>query len=198
MPGNVTSGNNVIIGINLFHNAGGTFNFITSDLTKSAGTATIGTIALDASLAAGASTIGTAIYRVPVTGTGSLTLLYTMTGQASNHSLQMGCAEFSGLNATPLDGAGSGSNSGTGTNHTTGSLTSTVPGMIYYAATELSDANFTRTISDTTVKNDQSGATLFTGLVQFKLISTTPNTLTDVTGADSVAWKVAYATYKTA
>lgn len=191
MPGNVTSGNVVMVGVNYFCSSAYTFNL--ADITKS-GTATIGTVVLDAAFSPGNTRSGSAIFRVPITGTGSLTIIFTRNG-ASSGFIQIGCAEFSGMNASPLDAAST--NNGTGTDHTTGSLTTSVPGMIFYSASEVASSNFVRTISDTTVRNDQSGSNDFTGLIQFKRISTSPNTLTDTTGADSSAWQVAYGKYKT-
>jgi hypothetical protein len=196
LPGNVAAGNVVLVGVNVYTAGGTGTTFAAANLTKSAGTATIGIISLDASINATTTLVGCAVFRVPITGTGSLTLTFTV-NTGANCRMIMGCAEYTGENATPLDAGGSGSGSGTGTTHTTGSISAVAQGVIFYCAAELASTNFTRTLSDTVVFKVDTGGSTFTGVIQYKIDNSSPNTLTDTTGADSSAWRCAYATYKT-
>lgn len=186
----VTSGNSVIVGVAL---AGtGLNNFAAGQLTKTAGTATIGTIALDSAKNQGAGDIACAIYRVPITGNGTITLQYA---NGVNAFIIIGEGEFTGLNASPV--GTSGSNGGTSATESSGSVTTGANGMIFYIATEDSTITWTRTFSDTLIFNQHDGNANFTGLVQFKIINASPNTLTSTTESSSIAWVVAYQAYIT-
>jgi len=89
----VTSGNLAVVMLGAMHFTDRTW--LATDLTKTAGTATIGTPTIDVLTAAGGSNRRTAIWSVPITGTGSLTL--TLTDSATDTTFRMYIAEVSGL-----------------------------------------------------------------------------------------------------
>ncbi len=193
----ITSGNTLLVGIVLFTNDSSTRNFATSQLTKSAGTATIGTVALDQHkdfLSGGAlvDQFGCALYSVPVTGTGTLTLNFA--GFAAGEYIMIGAAEFSGVNATPLSTTSK--TTGTAATHTTGAITTTDVGVMMYVAYDLGSVDYTRTLSDVLVVKFDTPSTTISGIVQYKIINASPNTLTDTTGAQSNQYQTAYALYK--
>jgi hypothetical protein len=195
----VTSGNTVFCGVSDL-----SFPvFAAGFLTKTAGTSTIGTVAMDQSSGTNA---GVAIYRVPITGTGTVTLTYNPANGA-NYRL-MGCAEFSGVNATPLS-THSAVTGGPGTLHTTGSITTTDIGVMIYMAAETPNNDFTRSWSDQIIYHIDTGGSTNTGILQYKIINASPNTMQDCTGAtptlpggacntggDSESWDIVYALYK--
>jgi hypothetical protein len=191
MPGNVTSGNVVIFIGFVFHGAALT---ITSGmLTKTAGTATIGTIVMDSSTNATTTLPGIGIWRVPVTGSGSLTLTFNYATSAFSG---VAAAEFSGMNATPLD-SNSGT-SGTGTAETSGTVTTVGAGVIVAGFAEgNSGLNWTRTNSDQVIFQDSNATTHFTCCAQYKINSGTSNTVTSTSDASGTNWASRYASYKT-
>lgn len=195
----VTSGNFIFCGVNDLSAPA----YVAGFLTKTAGTSTIGTVVLDQSRATNASI---ALYRIPVTGTGTITLTYNPANGANYRN--MGCAEFTGINATPLS-TNSGLAGGSTALHTTGPITTTDVGVMIYVSSETPNADFTRTWSDTIIYHIDTGASTSTIIVQYKLINGTPNTLQDCTGAtptlpggacnvggDSEVWDIIYALYK--
>lgn len=198
---NVTSGNTVLCGVMDL----GLSTFSALFLTKTAGTATVGTIALDQGLIGTASGSNTGIYRIPITGTGTVTLTYN---DGTSNYIVLGCAEFSGVNATPLSTTSTAAG-GPGVLHTTGSITTTDVGVLFYVASEAPNADFTRSWSDTIVFHVDTGASTGTAIIQYKIINASPNTMQDCTGAtttlpggtctvggDSELWNIAYALYK--
>lgn len=192
MPSNVTSGNVVMVGVAQALD-GWTPAF--GDLTKTAGTATIGTVVLDQSTANSSAGRGLAIFRVPITGSGSLTLSCTNAGRGGNY-WALGAVEFSGFNATPLSTTST--NTGlTSATATTGSISTTNPGVIFFVSAAINLTDFTYTASDTIVFSVGTASTTMTGIIQYKIINSSPNTLTATTGADVAAsWYDAYAAYK--
>jgi len=145
MPGNVTSGNVVIVVSVSYRNGAAPGNHA---VTKTAGTGTIGTVINDRrySFNSGAAYIVLEINRVPITGSGSLTL---QVASASADSVAMGLNEYSGLNT--LDGA-SVTNTGSGTTESTGNITGHAGGLMVGGATELESGTIAHTsLSDVLV-----------------------------------------------
>ena len=189
----VTSGNTVLCGVNAY-NDGNSLTFTAGMLTKTAGTSTVGTVALDqSSNIASAGQLGVALYSIPISGTGTITL--TFNPSQSNEYWQIGCGEFTGLNASRLSTTST--TSGTSANHTTNSVTTTDVGVMVYTATEIATGDFTRTYSNTLIYKLDTGNSTYSGIIQYKILNSSPNTLTDTTGTSSLPWKVAYALYKT-
>lgn len=186
----VASGNIVMVGVSSYN--GGAQNYAAGDLTKTAGTATIGAVALDCATNQPSSNIGCAIYRVPVTGSGTLTLTFTSNGGGVYGFI--GCGEFTGQNATPFDSGKT--NSGAGWTATSGSVSSSVPGMIFYICSVNAGGNYTGTNSDNVIFQDTNGSSDSCGIVQYKLINSSPNTVTNNTDGASSVWINAWAVYK--
>ena len=181
----VTSGNVAFCGVSSFGET-----LTAGMLTNTAGTSTVGSITLDQSTTNGSA----GIYRIPVTGTGTLTLTFNPGG--STFQL-MGCAEFSGLNASPLTAVHASSDGTASTSHTTGSVVSTDVGVMIYADYETNSNDFTRTFSDQLIFDVNTASSTYSGIIQYKIINASPNTMTDTTGTDaSTVWQVAYALYK--
>ena len=188
----VTSGNTVLLAIASYLSGVG-HNYAAGDVTKTAGSATIGTVVLDQATNQMADISGVAIFRVPITGSGTLTLTYNNT-TAGGFIFAMG-SEWVGFNASPVGTKAT--STGTGTSHTSGSISTTSAGIIFYVASEVSGGDFTRTYSDTLLYKVDAGASTYTAINQYKTISSSPNTLTDTTGSDSSAWRVVYVQYIT-
>lgn len=110
----VTAGNTLIVTA-MKHESADSTPFALAHLSKTAGTATLGTIALDVQkVGTGVAGLGSkranaAIYRIPVTGSGSLTL--TITASANSYIL-LEPVEYSGLAASPLEGTSTNENEG--------------------------------------------------------------------------------------
>jgi hypothetical protein len=116
---NITSGNHIVIGCTVAWNASGN-DCAAGDVTKTAGTSTIGTVTIDqeAEHNDGTNYFSACLWSVPVTGTGTLTL------QVSNGSIiGLSCVaqEYAGMHATNRV-AGTGSiGTGNSTSASTGS-----------------------------------------------------------------------------
>lgn len=191
----VTSGNSLLCGVTMYGLGWPYANPISGMLTQTAGTATSGTITID-QYSGGLDTptgVFTGLYRVPITGSGTITV--TFSPGDSGLYFVIGCAEFSGLHASPLT-ATLGTVTGTGTAHSTGSISSSDIGVMLYVASENPNADFTRTYSDTLIFNVGTGGSTGTGIIQYKIINSSPNTMTDTTGTDSEDWKLIYVLYK--
>jgi hypothetical protein len=126
---NVTAGNDLLVPIFWF-NDGGNDAPVAGDLTKTAGTSTIGTITIAHSSLnfvpfADTGRMQALFYRVPITGTGSLTLQIANMGTGGaldGFWMFLECTSLGALDGTPV------SNSDTtqgGASPTTGSQTST-------------------------------------------------------------------------
>jgi hypothetical protein len=185
----VAAGNTVLVGIAMFVGGGGGHVFTQLDLTQSGGTAAIGPIALDAAINFAANDFGLAIFRVPITAPGTLTLTFGPPG-----FVEMGCAEFSGLAAVPFEA--SFSNNGNSIAESSGSMATSTCGLMFYAASEASNEDWVRQFSDQLIYSLSTGATTSTSIFQFKLINSSPTVMTSSAGA-AEPWKVLCAKYKT-
>ena len=109
---NVANGSLAVIRVSKW-GGGGSDPFVIGDISKSSGTATIGTITLDKQFEyniTGVYYLNTAIYSVPVTGAGSLE--FTIGGAASGSYLSMALEELTGdidVSSTRVAGTNSGS-----------------------------------------------------------------------------------------
>ena len=187
-PNNVTTGNTIVIAsADYGYTAGPT-------LTKSAGTATIGTIVQDIATTTSATGFSTSnaevrIWHASVTGSGSLTLHYVQSAAC----VMLAINEYSGVAANPLDKTAS--TTGVSATESSGSFSPSGDGLIVMVSTEASTANFTYTQSDTNIFRDSNGNTDFTAQAQYKLNSGTgPFTMTAGTG-NSWLWIAATASF---
>lgn len=177
--GNVTSGNLVTCEVSRY-----VFNvndpFIAGDLTKTAGTSTIGTIAFDASASntSGTDQINVAIWSVPVTGTGTL----TMTGTSGQGDYWWGnCSEWSGTNTTKET-----SNSGTGTSTAadSGNVTSAAGAVFVGVVGAVTSANeaITEDGAFLLLNEEEDGGTHNVGSSIYKIVGTGDT--------DSASWTI--------
>jgi hypothetical protein len=182
-PVNVTAGNFLPVWCHVFN--GGTATAPT--ITKSSGTATIGTPRLDASVALAAGTqLLTCLFMVPITGSGSLTLQFTGAG---TDPATYGWDEITGLGSSPTKDV-AWTNSGTGANYSTGAQA--LGAAAGYLAAGFAEGNSAGIIvysaeSDTVVF-EQVDASKVTAAVQEKIVSGGTHTITMTVNNVGMAW----------
>jgi hypothetical protein len=198
-PGNITNGNLITV-IAWAYNNTGVHTFIAGDCSKTAGTATIGSISLDKQIAydtGGGEYLNVGIWSAIVTGTGSATM--QISNQPSDATIDITLAEFS-TSTTWDSGRATASNSAhnTGTNIDSGSASSTgvglfIGGMNFNGPS--SGLTFTTNNSFTDiVKSDGSGGDQPGGSA-YRIVTTTTTTSLDYTATnsgDSLAAVVVY------
>lgn len=195
--GNVTNANVVIVAVTVFDNGG---NPGTTTLAKSAGTSTIGTVVTDISYSATyVAGVKMYIFRVPITGTGSLTL--TLTNSVGTDGFWTGgWEEYSYLTSFSLDGSTT-ANHATGTSGSTNSVTSTAAtggGVITALISEAATVNgFARTFSDNAIFHSEDTSKV-TGIDEDKLVSSGSFTITSGFAGNSWAWDAIAQAYKDA
>jgi hypothetical protein len=126
-PANITNGNLVVIGGNKFSNSQD--SYVAGSLTKTAGTSTIGTIALDNArdFNFGPAELAVAVYSVPVTGTGSST--FQLGGFQAGSFLMISIQEYTGVDVSGSRVVGTNSATGTSTAPNSGTVVSGVGGV---------------------------------------------------------------------
>lgn len=200
---NVTAGNLVVVVAPKFSPSNDAWQ--AGDCTKSAGTATIGTIAFDVSISNQQASDGVyadmAIWSAIVTGSGSLTM--QVSGAASNSYILLSVAEFSGawdssrLETSNTNNADPGT---TTTNCDSGSVTSAGAALMLAGiqlnvvsggGTLTEDGSFTSLFTNTTTTDDNGGA-------QYRIVSTGTTDAANWTlsGDTLAAWAAAIAVYK--
>lgn len=192
-PGNVTNANTILVGTNVYDDDG---TQPAPVITKSAGTATIGAVVTDKDVdnAFDANSRMT-IYRIPVTGTGSLTLQVDLGAtHGAIYGGIVGINEYTGFHATPLDGTPV-LNTGTGVTESTGAVAAHAGGLVFVVGGEASTGDFTYTLSDTLVFSDATGSTDFTGNVQDKLIAADSSPSITAGTGNSWAWAMIACAY---
>jgi GH18 family chitinase len=191
-PNSVTSGNTIIVTTSI-EDAGKAPTIPT--ITKSSGTATIGTVVTDGDYNGSWSTATTSnrmnVFRVPITGSGTLTLNISTNGEYNTVSI----AEYSGFDASPVDGAQV-TNSGTSSAMTTGNVTLSQTGMIVGFISHFStgDFNYSST-SDVIVDAQNGGASGTTSITEQSIRSAGAHAITATTGS-SWAWGALAVKYK--
>ena len=152
----VTSGNLLVVVASAYRAGTPPHAFSLGDLTKSSGTATLGTAQLDIQHArsTGSNEGRVAIWSIPVTGTGSLTLsLAVNTGDYANIAAE----EFSGADTSSgrLDTSLSNDGPGTGTEMLIGDMTSAGAGVFVggFAAYTSTTTTWTPNGAFTTIYN---------------------------------------------
>lgn len=188
----VTNGNDIVIcAVGL-----GSNSFSSTAAAKSSGTATIGTITQRVHHdAASSADNATSIWDVHITGSGSLEITVT---PASSNFLIATMTEVHNLNASPFDNANI--NAGTSAGATSGSISTSALGIIFYVSGESNTAtDFTRLFSGTAnVFSVDTGSSSYTGIIQYLITSGNTNTMTDSGWPGStIQWNVAFSAYKT-
>lgn len=198
---NVTSGNLLVIVASAYRAGTPPHAFSLGDLTKSSGTATLGTAQLDIQHArsTGSNEGRVAIWSIPVTGTGSLTLsLAVNTGDYAN----LAAAEFSGADTTSgrLDTSLGNDGPGTGTGCVIGDMTSAGAGVFVggFAAYTSTTSSWTPDGAFTTIFNVGDVAYNASAAI-YRIVSSATTDSADVSispGYDAPGWSGASAIYK--
>lgn len=199
-PGNVTAGNILLIAGIKF--SPGNDAFVVGDLTKTAGTATLGTIALDVNINfnhAATDFIATGLWSVPVTGTGSLTL--QVGGALAGSFLLIGSDEYHSDNGQITFETGK-TSTGTGTTGapTTGNITSAGPAQsVFFGAVAINASGSVTITPDgafTQVYEDEAGTTDMTGSVIRQFVATSTTDAASWTAPTTNEWAAAISSYK--
>ena len=198
---NVTSGNLLVIVASAYRAGTPPHAFSLGDLTKSSGTATLGTAQLDIQHArsTGSNEGRVAIWSIPVTGTGSLTLsLAVNTGDYAN----LAAAEFSGADTTSgrLDTSLGNDGPGTGTGCVIGDMTSAGAGVFVggFAAYTSTTSSWTPDGAFTTIYNVGDVAYNASAAI-YRIVSSATTDSADVSispGYDAPGWAGASIIYK--
>lgn len=194
MPGNVTSGNSVIIGYT-------SVNWSSGDapaapvVTKGSGTATIGTPVIDGEKTSAINDDDgrISIIRIPITGSGSLVI-----NIANDIEYAVaGACEFSGIaTSNPKDGS-TVTNTATSTSESTGDVTLSQTGMIFAIFSEATSSAITYTAhSDSLVYSNGAGNNNQTGIVQCKTASAGTYNITATYSGTTYRWDAVAVAYK--
>lgn len=187
---NVTAGRVLIIKVTTYNAGGGTVEPV---VTKASGSATIGPQTTDDDLVnAFDSHSRLTILRIPITGSGNLTLNISCPGATNCVVSYVEVQSDAVIEVAKLPP----STSGTVSPETTGTITLTRPGLIESVAAELSSGDFTYTPSDTVEFSQPQGTLGATSIMQYKNITTPAGYA--VTSAMSVAqtWACLAAVYQ--
>jgi len=196
---NVTAGNLVVIACYAFKST--TDAFVAGDITKSAGTATIGTVQLDKTqVGVAATVISAAIWSVPVTASGSLTL--QVGGFPGTQDWGFVIFELSGVDTS--SGRAVSTNGGDGNsngNVTSGNVTTTGGGFLVGAMADDSGGAVTITEDGawTNRGEEENGALFCIGAVASRTVTTgTTDDASWTLGAGWGPWVAAAVAYKDA
>ena len=200
---NVTSGNLLVIVAGAYRAGTPPHAFSLGDLTKSSGTATLGTAQLDIQHArsTGSNEGRVAIWSIPVTGTGSLTLsLAVNAGDYAN----IAAGEFSGADTSSgrLDTSLGNDGPGTGTGCVIGDMTSAGAGVFVGGLTAYTSqtTSWTPDGAFSTLWNEGNVAYNATAAI-YRIVSSATTDSVDASnspGYDSPGWAGASAVYKAA
>lgn len=200
ITGGVTSGNMVVIGIFAFA-APDQGALTAAMLTKSSGAATIGAVQLDVSTSRvdGANKNYAAVYSVPVTGTGALTLNFDMVA-GSDFISMCGCeVQLVDVSASRVN-ATSSANASTDVNIASGNVATggagiifgvTAPGNPYGTITLTEDGAFSL-VGETEDDSQNNGALIY------RASSSDITDSADWTAGTSCAWCAGAVAYKAA
>ena len=175
---NVVAGNVLTVEVSRW-TAGNSDPIVVGDLTQSAGSATIGTIALDRTVENSTTVtaiFSVAIFSVPVSGAGSLT--FTVTGLAANY-WWVNVSEWSGISSTA-----EASNGATGTSTAADSGNASSAGGALFVAlagtNQTTLKTYTEDVSFTLLNKEENGGLHQTGASAYRDV---------VTGTtDSASW----------
>lgn len=191
---NVTAGNRLIVIVSRFTVAT-TDPFVAGDLTKTAGTATIGTVALDAedtNSTDASNQVNVGIFSVAVTGTGSLTL--GVAGNTGNY-WWINVTEWSGL----ADAAAEDSAVATGTSTAASSGDATTAGAGLFIAAVASNApeavTLTKDAAFTDLHEEEDGSAHAVGASAYRIVASGTTDAGTFTLGASHEWAAAIAAY---
>lgn len=195
-PNEVTSGNLLVI--SAFKTTSiGEHAFVAADVTKTAGTATIGTVSMDVQLTWQYGYYDdVAIFSIPVTGTGTLTLTVTIPAAY----IVVGMQEYTGIDVTASRLA----NSSTGTNTTgaptTGSVASGMAAVFVGAVVTESSGLTTHTqdAAYTLIYESEDAGSHATGNICDQIVAVDTTDAASWTAPTTRAWGAVLAIYKQA
>ena len=188
----VTAGSSLLVGINAYRVGSATAG---ASFSKT-GTATIGTPVLDLGpirLLSFGVNAGTYLYRIPVTGSGSLTLSFT----SANTLVTWNFIEVSGLAASPLDVTGSNS-AGSGTSLSTGSVSATTSGIAFGCFLDGGASSQTFSGPNGTDVMNFGNVSLLKGYSEYLVYGSAGSKSLTVSMSNSAEWQGAIVTYKDA
>jgi hypothetical protein len=195
---NVTSGNLVVVCVSAIYN--GAPSMTAADMSKS-GTATLGTWVLDKANSVLATYYwGGAILSVPVTGTGSLTCIFTPASGFAYQSIAI--AEYSGTDVTGSRVDTTATGTGTTTSNvktatfTTSGATLIVGGLANDP--NVSSDTITKGANYTLVTSVPNAGGVEIGMEQWITAGTQTNTVADWSLTQSIGWVVNAVSYKAA
>lgn len=196
-PGNITSGN-LIVAIGLVYKPSSDA-FVAGDLTKTSGTATIGTLSLDitpVNFAYNADTnfVLVGIWSAIVTGSGSCTL--TLAGAPAGSFLLLALDEFSGswdslrveTSSTNTDGTNNTTPAHSG-NATSAGAALFIGGVAIGSGTT---TTITPDVAFTQIFEDQAGATDMVGSAIYQIVGTGTTDRAEWTLSGSGTWSEGY------
>ena len=194
---NVTSGNLLVIYAAKYSPSGDFF--VVGDCTKSAGTATLGTITLDQELQfldTFGNRIVVGIWSAPVTGTGSCTM--QIGGALSGSYLIMGIQEISGADTSGTRVDGSNESSGNSGAPDSGNVTSTAGAM--FAGVLGLDVGSSTTITHdgafSLVYEEEDGSTHQTGSFIYRIVTSGTLDSASWSAPSTVPWAAGLVVYK--
>lgn len=198
-PGNVTSGNLLVIGVTKYSPSNDAF--VAGDISKSAGTATVGTFTLDASVNYNYSAgdyVAAAVYSAPVTGSGSCTI--QVAGAVANSYLFIGVQEYSGADVTGTRVAGASTGQAATGAPTTGTVVSGGAGAFVGALGTVTSGATTHTVGAdyTQIAEEENGASHMTGSIEDRLVAVDTTDAADWTAPTTVPYACCVACYKEA
>jgi len=195
MPSSVTANNHVVVGCATWWGTD-TNSLAAGDLTKTAGTSTIGSVTVDSQLSNGASPniVEATVFSVPITGTGTLTL--TVADDVAD-SFTCVAQEYSGMDATTrVQGQNTGS--GTSTTPATGTVAGTGEALFFGAHVNAAGGAITLTQgADFDGLYEMTDGTTFTsGGFEERIVTTDTTDAADWTLSSSLMWTAAMAVYQ--
>lgn len=186
-PVNVSAGNCLPI---VYHGYV-TGTAVVPTITKSSGTATIGTPRLDGSVAVAIGVqLITCVFMVPITGSGTLTLQFT----SGNGIFTVGWDEITGLDAIPVKDV-AWTNSGNGTVYSTGAQAVAGAGIIIAGYADGTGANAIYSAYSDTPVWEQTNAANATGLEQEKIVSSAGSHTLTVSVDTAWPWQAVAVSY---
>ena len=197
-PNNVVAGNLLVILVTAFKESSDPF--VLADISKSAGTATLGAFQLDSSVNYNPSPawVNSAVYSAPVTGSGSCTI--TVGGAPAGSYFVLALQELEGADVT--SGRLEGQNTGTGATGapTTGDVTS-AGGAAFMGIVGTNTSGATTHTPDgafTEIAESEDGSTHMTGSAEDRIVTTGTTDAASWTAPTTVDWAAALAVYKEA
>lgn len=173
---NVTSGNLVVVLVDRYSPSADPFT--AADCTKSAGTATIGSVSMHGEIEiaydGGSDTVAAAIFSAIVTGTGSLTM--QVAGSPGGSYFNFATGEFSsdvGWDASREESLNESSSTGTGTSAASGNITTAGHGLMLgvLGVAKLGNDAITEDAAFTSIFEEPDGANHMVGSLIRRIVT---------------------------